>query len=255
MDKPADDPKRAPLPATCPDARHDQAAGPPPDPASTDLPAPGAAGDDALFQATLDRLDARQDCWIFAYASLLWRPEFEASEVRRARLWGWHRALEMRSRINRGTHAQPGLVFALVAGGSCVGQVLRLPRERAPAELRRLWLREMPGGGVYTPRWLRCDCAEGPVQALAFTLARSHPSYTGVLGEAQLERILRQARGRYGSTLDYLLQTADRLDALGIRDRKLAQVARLGRRIAAELAAPDDRDASGTPLPAPPQRG
>jgi cation transport protein ChaC len=194
----------------------------------------GTACIDTSFEATLAGWDAQQDCWVFAYASLLWRPEFDASEVRRARLWGWHRALEMRSRVNRGTPECPGLVFALVAGGSCVGQALRIAHGHAEDELRRLWQREMPGGGVYTPRWLHCDTAQGPVQALAFTLARSHPSYTGVLGDAQLDAILRQAHGRYGSTLDYLLRTAEQLERLGIHDRKLARAAALGRRIAAQ---------------------
>lgn len=193
--------------------------------------------DDPVYQATLAGWDRGQDCWVFAYASLLWRPEFDAAEVRRARLWGWHRALEMRSRVNRGSPQQPGLVFALVAGGSCVGHALRLPRDRAELELQRLWQREMPGGGIYQPRWLRCDTAEGLVKALAFTLARDHPNYTGRLSDEQVCTILHCASGRYGSTLDYLLQTAEQLDRLGIRDRKLERIAALGRQVAAAIAA------------------
>lgn len=193
--------------------------------------------DDPVYQATLAGWDRREDCWVFAYASLLWRPEFDAAEVRRARLWGWHRALEMRSRVNRGNPQQPGLVFALVGGGSCVGHVLRLPRDRAEQELQRLWQREMPGGGIYRPRWLRCDTAEGEVRALTFTLARDHPNYTGRLSDDQVRTILHTASGRYGSTLDYLLQTAEQLDRLGIRDRKLERIAALGRQVAAAIAA------------------
>ena len=68
---------------------------------------------------------------MFGYASLIWRPEFDAVEQRPARVHGWHRALEMRSRINRGTPECPGLVFALVAGGSCRGMAYRIARERA----------------------------------------------------------------------------------------------------------------------------
>jgi cation transport protein ChaC len=192
--------------------------------------------DDAVYRSTLAGWDRAQDCWVFAYASLLWRPEFEAAEVRRARLWGWHRALEMRSRVNRGNPQQPGLVFALVGGGSCVGHALRLPRDRAEQELQRLWQREMPGAGIYQPRWLRCATADGPVRALAFTLARDHPNYTGQIGDEQLRAILQTASGRYGSTLDYLLQTAEQLDRLGIRDRKLERIAALGREVARAMA-------------------
>jgi cation transport protein ChaC len=101
------------------------------------------------------RWGGRDDLWIFGYASLIWRPEFEAAEQRPAQVHGWHRALEMRSRINRGTPECPGLVFALVAGGSCRGMVYRIERARVDDELPRLWAREMPTG-VYDARWLPC---------------------------------------------------------------------------------------------------
>jgi cation transport protein ChaC len=114
---------------------------------------------------------------------------------------------------------------------------LRLPRDRAEQKLQRLWQREMPGGGIYQPRWLRCDTAQGEVKALAFTLARDHPHYTGRLSDEQVRTILQSASGRYGSTLDYLLQTAEQLERLGIRDRKLERIAALGRQVAAAMAA------------------
>ena len=69
--------------------------------------------------------------WVFAYASLLWRPEFDVAEQSLARVQGWRRALQMWSRVNRGTPAQPGLVFALLRGGSCWGMVQRVPAAQA----------------------------------------------------------------------------------------------------------------------------
>src|ERR1700761_7605816 len=96
-------------------------------------------------------LGRAEDLWIFGYALLIWRPEFDADEQRPAVVHGWHRALEMRSRVNRGTPECPGLVFALVAGGSCRGMVYRVSADRAVAELERLWDREMPTG-VYDPK-------------------------------------------------------------------------------------------------------
>ena len=47
--------------------------------------------------------------WVFGYASLIWRPEFDAAEHRTALVHGWHRALRLRSRVNRGTPELPGL--------------------------------------------------------------------------------------------------------------------------------------------------
>ena len=170
----------------------------------------------------------RGDLWIFGYASLIWRPEFEAAEHRTALVHGWHRALRMRSRINRGTPQQPGLVFALLPGGACRGVVYRLPRERADAELERLWAREMPTG-VYDPRWLPCRTPQGVVPALAFTLSRRSESFMGRLPDDQMLHILRHASGRYGTTLDYLARTAHALRQRGVHDREIERLMALAR--------------------------
>ena len=169
------------------------------------------------------------DLWVFGYASLIWRPEFEAVEHRSASVLGWHRALRMKSRVNRGTPERPGLVFALLPGGSCRGVVYRVPRERGDDELERLWAREMPSG-VYDPRWLPCRTDRGIVHALAFTLSRRSPNYTGKLHDDELMHILRHSRGRFGTTLDYLLETARCLSARGVRDREIERVVALARR-------------------------
>lgn len=168
------------------------------------------------------------DLWVFGYASLIWRPEFEVVEHRPAAVRGWHRALQMRSRLYRGTPELPGLVCALVSGGMCHGVVFRIPRQRADIELRRLWSREMPSG-VYDPRWLNCQTAHGRVAALAFTLSRRSPSFTGKLDDAQVLHILRHARGHYGSSLDYLLNTAAALREQRVRDREIERLVALAR--------------------------
>lgn len=176
-----------------------------------------------MLQRTLAQWGGQEDLWIFGYASLIWRPDFDYSERRPARVHGWHRALRMWSRVNRGTPEQPGLVFALLSGGSCQGMAYRVPRAQAPAVLQRLWEREMPTG-VYDPRWLRCHTPGGPVTALAFTLSRRSPNYTGALSPAQLRHIFRHAHGRYGSTHDYARQTFESLRAHGIHDRVLERL-------------------------------
>jgi cation transport protein ChaC len=163
------------------------------------------------------------DLWVFGYGSLIWNPEVAHTKVLPARVWGWSRHLRMWSRINRGTDEAPGLVFALMAGGSCSGIVLRVPRAQAERELRLLWKREMPRA-VYDPRWLRCHTPAGDVRAMAFTLAHTSPSYTGPLDEAELLRILRNCRGRYGTTLDYVQRTAQALQEMDIRDRAVERL-------------------------------
>jgi cation transport protein ChaC len=182
-----------------------------------------------MLASTMQAWGGQGDLWVFGYASLIWRPEFDAAEQRPALVYGWHRALEMRSRVNRGTPECPGLVFALVHGGSCRGVAYRIEQSSAADELERLWVREMPTG-VYDPKWLTCRTPAGPVQALAFTLSRTSPAHTGPLADPQMLEVLRCAAGRFGSTLDYLLETATSLHGCGIRDRDVERLVALARR-------------------------
>lgn len=171
-------------------------------------------------------LGPRPDLWIFGYASLMWRPEFEAAEVRPARIHGHHRSLQMWSRVNRGTPERPGLVFALVRGGSVQGLALRVPHHDVEALMPALWAREMPNP-VYDPRWLPCQTAQGMVPALAFTLSRRSPNFTGPLSDERYRDIFNHSVGRYGSTVDYARQTLHSLQAHGIEDRALARLLQL----------------------------
>lgn len=182
----------------------------------------------SMLRDAIDTWGGESDLWVFGYASLIWRPEFEAAEQRPAAVHGWHRALEMRSRINRGTPECPGLVFALVSGGSCRGVAYRVERQHALEQLERLWLREMPTG-VYDPKWLPCRTPQGRINALTFTLSRNSPAHTGALPDPQMLEILRCANGRFGSTLDYLLETAASLRNCGIRDRDVERLVTLAR--------------------------
>ena len=135
----------------------------------------------------------------------------------------------MRSRVNRGTPQEPGLVFALLAGGACRGRVYRLPARDTLGELERLWLREMPNA-VYEPRWLAATTPKGKVPALAFTLSRRSEAWTGPIADERMLHILRHAQGRFGSTLDYLTQTALALRAHGIHDREVERLVQLAAR-------------------------
>ena len=168
----------------------------------------------------------RDDLWLFGYGSLIWRPEFGFAERRAASVHGWHRALKMWSRVNRGSVQTPGLVFGLLSGGSCRGVVFRVPKDEGLETLKRLWLREMPTG-VYDPKWLQCGTAEGPVRALAFTLSRRSPNFTGELSDERYRHIFANAVGRYGSSLDYARQTLLELQRHAIHDVALARLVAL----------------------------
>ena len=170
----------------------------------------------------------QNDIWIFAYASLIWRPAFDFAEERFATTHGYHRALKMWSRLNRGTPENPGLVFGLLPGGSCRGVAFRIPRAQVEAVFPGLWEREMPNG-VYDPKWLRCRTALGDVKALAFTLSKHSPNHTGVLDEDTYRKIFSDACGRYGTTREYAQLTFDKLASLGIHDHALEKLLLLAR--------------------------
>ena len=179
-----------------------------------------ARSEHLLLRTTAEWRTSGEDLLLFAYGSLIWRPEFQYAEALPARVLGFHRVLRMRSRVNRGSPQEPGLVLALISGGSCRGLVYRIRRDIGEEVLPQLWAREMPNG-VYEPRWLNCDTPAGRLRALAFTLSRQSPNWTGPLHEPELLHIFQHASGRYGTTLDYLLRTVQGLREHGIRDREL----------------------------------
>jgi cation transport protein ChaC len=180
-----------------------------------------------MLEAVRRQWGGKTDLWIFGYASLIWRPEFQFSEERFATVYGYHRALKMWSRVNRGTPECPGLVFGLLPGGSCKGVAFRIPQASVAAILPGLWEREMPTG-VYDPKWLRCRTSGGTVRALAFTLSRQSPNHTGILSEESYRKIFSDACGRYGTTREYAQLTYDKLRALGIEDHALGRLLALG---------------------------
>jgi cation transport protein ChaC len=179
----------------------------------------------ASLQATMAALPAGQDIWIFGYGSLIWRPEFDFAERRHALLHGYHRALCLWSRVNRGTPEKPGLVFGLDIGGSCRGVAFRIDGDRAPEIMEALWRREMPSG-AYIPRWLNCRSEAGPITALAFTMNRRTDAYVRDLPQEHLLDIVRSAHGSYGPCIDYVLETADALMRHDIVDKRLSALAR-----------------------------
>ncbi len=193
--------------------------------ANTDWYPPPVRDPAPMLESTRREWGGKSDLWVFGYASLIWRPDFEVAEQRAAKVHGWHRALKMWSRVNRGTPEVPGLVFALLTGGSCHGMALRVRRRDAEEVLQKLWLREMVTG-VYDPRWLHCQTARGPVKALAFTLSRKSRNFTGELHHTHYRKIFSTAEGRYGTTLDYARQTLDSLHAQGIHDNALRKLLR-----------------------------
>ncbi len=160
------------------------------------------------------------DLWVFGYGSLMWNPGFEFLETRRARLFGYHRALCVFSPTYRGTPDDPGLVVGLDRGGSCVGLAYRVAGHNRDRVIAYLDERESVGT-VYMPLHTFIVSDMERIEARTYVAYRSGSKYVGTLPlEHKVETILRCA-GTSGSNVDYLKNTVAHLDALGISDGPL----------------------------------
>jgi cation transport protein ChaC len=179
----------------------------------------------ASIAQTLHHWDGRSDLWIFAYGSLIWKPECDFLEERKATVYGHHRSLCLWSRINRGTADCPGLVLALDRGGCCHGLVFRVGGCAVASTFDLLWKREMQLGS-YRPQWLTAHTHEGAVRALGFVINPASPAYAGRLNDLHILDVLRRANGRCGSSAEYVLNTVSSLRKHGLRDAHLERLAR-----------------------------
>jgi cation transport protein ChaC len=180
---------------------------------------------DADFEALTRELIA--DCkggpfWVFAYGSLIWKPECDFVEHRRATAHGWHRSFCMTLTRWRGTPDCPGLMLALDHGGACHGVACRLPDDDQAAQLGKLLRREIDQRhDIGTLRWISAKTEAGKVRALTFYAGPRASYYTGKLPDAEVARILARAAGHWGSCANYLFQTVTKLEEYGIHDSHL----------------------------------
>lgn len=173
-----------------------------------------------------------QDIWVFGYGSLIWNPAFHFVERRIGTIHGHHRRFCLWTTLGRGSPDCPGLMLGLDRGGSCRGVVLRIAPEFVDSELDVLWRREMVSN-AYVPTWVRATTDEGDVHAIAFTINREHERYAEKMSEEKAADVIARAAGRIGPCRDYLLNTVEHLDQLGIHDRAMKRLAeRVKRQIA-----------------------
>lgn len=170
------------------------------------------------------------DLWVFGYGSLMWNPGFPHLERQQAVLKGYHRHFCVASYRYRGTPDNPGLVLGLDRGGACRGIVFRVAAAEVPATLDYLWDREM-STRVYRPKLLpvRLPCGRS-VTACTFVVDRAHRQYCRDLDDEAVVRRIAGCCGERGPNLDYLANTVEHLDALGIRDARLVRLLDAARR-------------------------
>lgn len=172
--------------------------------------------------------DPARPTQLFAYGSLIWKPEIDHRAEQIGVAQGWHRSFCLRMHRFRGTPHQPGLMMALDRGGQCRGVLFELPKENLELQLDRLFRREFTVKPINSmPRWITVQTASGPVKALGFVMNRASPYYAGGLAMEEVARTLCLACGHWGSGAEYLLNTVTHLEARGIRDRGLWRLQQL----------------------------
>ena len=171
--------------------------------------------------------NAMTDMWVFGYGSLMWRPGFTFVESVPARLHGAHRALCVWSVAHRGTPEHPGLVLGLDRGGSCRGVAFRITPESGDSVMAYLRQRELITN-VYREA-KSCifleDRDHTRVSATLYLVDRHHPQYAGALPPERALEVVRGASGPSGANRDYVVNTVDHLQRLGIRDTQLEWLA------------------------------
>ena len=161
--------------------------------------------------------------WVFAYGSLIWKPDFDFIERRLALARGWRRifCLGWDYRF-RGNREQPGLMLALDRGGQCAGVAYRLPDGAAQAQSRPADPpRDEHGADRLSAALDQARHGRRPGQALTFAMNRNSGRYISGLDDDTMAGVLASACGFRGSMAEYLFATVRHLEELGIHDRHL----------------------------------
>ena len=164
-----------------------------------------------------------QELWVFAYGSLIWRPDFDHVETRKSVLEGWHRSFCLGwDEWFRGSTERPGLMLALDQGGQCEGIAFKLPPDAIEANMDRLVRREMPMVPVvFPPRWVEVTADGRTFTALTFVIDRALGGYVSGLSMEETADALARAIGPRGSMAEYLFHTVAHLEENGIHDAHL----------------------------------
>lgn len=164
--------------------------------------------------------------WVFGYGSLLWNPGFEAAEKCRAKLDDYHRSFCMLSVHYRGSVAHPGLVLALAEenGATCTGVVYRVAEGDEADVLTYLRDRELISS-AYLERYVTVTTDDGKrVEAVTYVIDPDHDQFCDFPLETQAQMIA-SAIGERGPNCEYLWNTMDHLDQMGIRDADMTWLA------------------------------
>ena len=172
--------------------------------------------------------NAGKPFWVFAYGSLIWKPDFEHVEHLACKAFGWRRSFSLDIVRWRASPQQPGLMMALDYGGCCHGVAFRLPEGNDHAQMLRLLRRETSyKEDLPSIRWIDVQAGNNKFRALTFWAApRAKGYFVNLPLEEQAQRLARAA-GHLGTSAEYLHNTIMKLEEFGIHDSYLWRLQKL----------------------------
>lgn len=160
------------------------------------------------------------DVWVFGYGSLVWRPDFPFLESRIATISGWTRRFWQGSTDHRGVPGAPGRVVTLIEAPSetCWGRAYLIGAKDRADVLDHLDYREKGGYSMHDVEMDFPLSGDVAANGLIYIAVPGNPNW---LGDAPLEEIAGQVRrssGPSGANIEYVVELADALRAMGAED-------------------------------------
>lgn len=157
--------------------------------------------------------------YIFAYGSLIWRPDFDYTGKKHVVVHDYERRFWQASHDHRGTPEHPGRVVTIVPvkHGRCEGVIYSLPAKGRENILAMLDDREQDG---YERAWIDVDDVHSSdrFKALTWIASENNPSWAGEESLQSTAQLIACRQGPSGSNRDYLLQLHRSLMEMGIPD-------------------------------------
>ena len=121
-------------------------------------------------------------------------------------------------------------MVGLDRGGSCRGRAYKIAPADAEATLAYLWKREL-NTDSYVAKRLAVSLPKGRVTAWAFVANHANKAqYAGKLTPDKAAMRVARGHGKEGSAVEYLANTLEHLDEMGIKEGPLHAILEMARK-------------------------
>jgi cation transport regulator ChaC len=157
--------------------------------------------------------------WVFAYGSLMFRPDFPFERRVVAGIVGFERRFFQGSTDHRGVPSAPGRVVTVVPSpGVTWGMAYLVSEEHEAAVIARLDHRERGGYSRMLLPLIDREGADLATDALVYAALPNNPDWLGEAAWQDMVAQIQAAAGPSGSNVDYLVGLARTLVELSLED-------------------------------------